>query len=252
MSEAAPPNKEQVAKYLATHQIKEALDAAVNAAIREQSEDPIGAIAAALVAGQAPPALLSSDELHAVTPRDSKKFFLGGNWKCKIETKADAAALCRALVAKSFPPDVEIVLFVPYVLIDTCARLLPPGRFAVGAQNCWDAGPLGGYTGCVTASTLKGCGVRWVLLGHSDRRNTLHEPSELIAEKAQARAPRPRPRLASPRRTPLLHALSPPTQPTARRRLSRRASLSTLRSAKRPRSAPRASTSRRSRRSSRR
>ena len=75
--------------------------------------------------------------------------FLGANWKCKIERRAAAVALCAALVSKAalFPSDVEIVLFVPVLLIDACCRALGScPRFSVGAQNVWDAGPMGAHT----------------------------------------------------------------------------------------------------------
>ena len=176
------PTMEEVRSYLEAHGVREKLEVAVRGAITDGADDPMAYIAAALVA----PPPIAPEALPASAP---PRFFLGANWKCKIERRADAVALCAALVSKAalFPSDVEIVLFVPVLLIDACCRALGScPRFSVGAQNVWDAGPMGAHTGCTTASMLADCGVRWVMLGHSDRRNTLGESSELIGQKAAA------------------------------------------------------------------
>ena len=170
------PTTAEVKAYLATHDIKDKLEAALTKAIYSRAADPVAAIAAALIA--APPALPPSES-------GGKKFFLGANWKCKIETKEAATALVADLAKKEWPESAEIVLFAPYLLLPTLLALAPSSRFAIGAQSVWDAGPIGAFTGCTTATALAAAGVKWVLLGHSDRRNSLGESSELIAEKAK-------------------------------------------------------------------
>jgi len=113
-----------------------------------------------------------------------RPMFVGGNWKCK-GTKESIIALCAELnkVGGEIPQDVEVVIFPSFLHIGLLQQHL--GKpFLVGAQNCFDAGELGEYTGCVTPAMLADYGVRWVLLGHSDRRNSLLESSELIAAKA--------------------------------------------------------------------
>ena len=102
----------------------------------------------------------------------------------RLSFMAALAADMNALESE-FPKEVEIVLFVPFVYIDLCQRVFAP-RFAIGAQNAFDAGPMGEHTGAVTMAALADCGVGWVLLGHSDRRNALKEEPGLIAEKAAA------------------------------------------------------------------
>ena len=177
---------EEVRSYLESHGVREKLEAAVRGAVSEGADDPLAYIAGALVAP--PPLALEADSARDGSS-DGRPFFLGANWKCKIERRAHAVELCAALAAKAalFPADVELVLFVPALLIDACCRALAScPRFSVGAQNVWDAGPMGAHTGCTTAAALAGCGVRWVMLGHSDRRNALGESSELIGQKAHA------------------------------------------------------------------
>ena len=180
----ALPTLDEVRTYLALHGIKEQLETAVNTVVQARALDPLADIAASLVT------MPSSKTTTAGAGKTGagKKFFLGANWKCKIETRAEATSLCTALCARAseIPDDVEVVLFVPMLFVELCRRLVARTNFAIGAQNVWDAGPIGGYTGCTTAASLADAGVAWAMLGHSDRRNTLGETSELIAQKASA------------------------------------------------------------------
>ena len=120
------PTTAEVKAYLATHDIKDKLEAALAKAIYSRAADPVAAIAAALIA--APPALPPSES-------GAKKFFLGANWKCKIETKEAATALVADLAKKEWPESAEIVLFAPYLLLPTLLALAPSSRFAIGAQS---------------------------------------------------------------------------------------------------------------------
>merc|ERR1740121_1108309 len=78
--------------------------------------------------------------------------------------------------------DVELCVFPPYVFLDSVRQQLR-GEFQVGSQNAWDSAPGFMSTGVVTADMLHEVGCRWVLLGHSDRRNVLGENDAFIAEK---------------------------------------------------------------------
>lgn len=117
-----------------------------------------------------------------------KQLFVGANWKCSIES-VDAA---DALVAKindawkanaGLLSHVEVCLYTPYVFLDRVRKKLNFATASVGSQNAWEAAPGFLSTGMVTANMLESVGCRWVLLGHSDRRNSLGETDTLIAEK---------------------------------------------------------------------
>ena len=171
-----------LSEYVVKHDVKARLTKAVNEAIGKQVSDPISEISL----------LLAPRPRPSLPPAGRQRKFLGGNWKCKA-TRAQAEALCADLnkLAAQFVllEPVEIVLFVPTLLIDLCARSLGP-PFVVGAQSAWEAGDgassLGDHTGSTTAAALRDFGCSWVLLGHSDRRNALGESAELVAAKTAA------------------------------------------------------------------
>lgn len=168
-----------LSEYVAKHEVKARLTQAVNSAVAKQSSDPISDISLQLAPHPRP----------GLPPAGRQRKFLGGNWKCKA-TRAEAEALCADLnmLAPQFAgaEQLEVVLFVPTLLIDLCSRSLGP-PFVVGAQSAWEAGDgarsLGEHTGSTTAAALRDFGCSWLLLGHSDRRNALGESSELIAAK---------------------------------------------------------------------
>jgi triosephosphate isomerase (TIM) len=56
--------------------------------------------------------------------------------------------------------------------------------FAVSAQDCWRGGN-GAFTGEISADMLADLGLKWVILGHSERRHVIGESDELTAEKVK-------------------------------------------------------------------
>ena len=52
----------------------------------------------------------------------------------------------------------------------------------VAAQNCYKAAK-GAFTGELSPDMIKDCGCKWVILGHSERRNVFGETDQLIGEK---------------------------------------------------------------------
>jgi len=120
-------------------------------------------------------------------PQVKPKFWVGANWKCSIQTSQGADALV-AQINEAWAQetgtlsDVELCLFPPYAYLDRVRRKLR-GQLHVGSQNAWDAKPGFNSTGVISAEMLNSVGCKWVLLGHSDRRNVLLEADGLIAEK---------------------------------------------------------------------
>jgi triosephosphate isomerase len=112
-----------------------------------------------------------------------KQYLIGGNWKCN-GTKESVAALVATLNgAGPIPAWVEVVCGVPAVHIGTVLATLRQD-ISVAAQDCSETG-FGAYTGELAAEMLADFGVKWVILGHSERRTNQKESSALVAKKTK-------------------------------------------------------------------
>lgn len=112
-----------------------------------------------------------------------KKYLVGGNWKCN-GTKASVASLVKTLnEAGPIPPWVEVVCGVPSIHIGDVLKTLRKD-ISVGAQDCSSTG-YGAYTGELAPEMLADFGVKWVILGHSERRTNQKESSELVMTKTK-------------------------------------------------------------------
>lgn len=107
---------------------------------------------------------------------------VAGNWKMN-KTLGEAKALVEA-VLKSMPSnDVQTVFFPPYPFLETVSRLLKDkNNVSVGAQNCSEHSS-GAYTGEVSAAMLFSAGCRYVIVGHSERRQYFGETNMQCAQK---------------------------------------------------------------------
>lgn len=110
------------------------------------------------------------------------KFFIGGNWKCN-GTFASVDKLVSDLNAGSVPSDVDIVCAPTFLHLDFAKNKLAP-KYQVAAQNCWVNGD-GAYTGEISAEMLRDEGVKWVILGHSERRSLCGESNEIVGKKCE-------------------------------------------------------------------
>ncbi|XP_057438243.1 triosephosphate isomerase, chloroplastic [Lotus japonicus] len=111
----------------------------------------------------------------------SGKFFVGGNWKCN-GTKDSISKLVADLNSAKLEPDVDVVVAPPFVYIDQVKNSITD-RIEVSAQNSW-VSKGGAFTGEISVEQLKDHGVKWVILGHSERRHIIGEKDEFIGKKA--------------------------------------------------------------------
>ena len=117
--------------------------------------------------------------------RRYRKTIIAGNWKMNktlSETRAYAEAL-KPLLGR--PKWCEVVLCVPYVNIPAATRLFKDCRVAIGAENCHYESN-GAYTGEVSADMLKELGVKYVVIGHSERRQYYNETDFTVNKKVHA------------------------------------------------------------------
>lgn len=104
----------------------------------------------------------------------SRKFFVGGNWKCN-GTVDEVKKICCMLNNGEVPcPNhIETIISPPFVFIPLVKSMLRTD-FQVAAQNCWK-GKGGAFTGEISAEMLANLHVPWVILGHSERRQLCGE-----------------------------------------------------------------------------
>ena len=116
--------------------------------------------------------------------RRYRKTIIAGNWKMNM-TPSQAKALIEEL--KPMVSKVkwcEMVLCVPYVDIPTAVKAAKGSKIAIGAENMHFE-PKGAYTGEVSADMLKECGVKYVIIGHSERRQYFAETDETVNTKVK-------------------------------------------------------------------
>ena len=114
-----------------------------------------------------------------------KKKLIAGNWKMNGSLAANESlilALQVGLAANAAACDVAVCVPAPYLA--QVRSLLAPSGIALGAQDV-SAFEAGAYTGEVSASMLKDFGVRYCLVGHSERRLYHGESDALVATKTQ-------------------------------------------------------------------
>lgn len=110
---------------------------------------------------------------------------IAGNWKLH-KTIAETRELALALKADLADlKDIEIVIAPPFTALSTAAAVLADSGIAVAAQNCYPV-PSGAFTGEVSPALLREAGCRFVLVGHSERRQIFGESDEFINAKVGA------------------------------------------------------------------
>ena len=113
-----------------------------------------------------------------------RRRIVAGNWKLHGD-RAFATALVEAIAATPAPDGVERVVLPPYPYLGELAARCAGRGIALGAQDVSEHAK-GAYTGEVAASMLADAGARYVLVGHSERRQYHAEDSALVARKFMA------------------------------------------------------------------
>src|SRR2546428_521566 len=114
-----------------------------------------------------------------------RKLIIAGNWKMN-KTVAEALDLVRALKLElANVKEVDIVVCPPFTALGEVSKAILDSNIRLGAQNMSEH-HVGAYTGEIAAVMLKEFSVRYVILGHSERRQYQKETDELISKKALA------------------------------------------------------------------
>ena len=114
-----------------------------------------------------------------------RKLIIAGNWKMN-KTVAEALTLVADLKRDlAGVKEVDIIVAPPYTALSEVSKAILDSSLKLAAQNMSENN-FGAYTGEVCAGMLKEFSVRYVILGHSERRQFQKESDALIAKKAAA------------------------------------------------------------------
>ena len=114
-----------------------------------------------------------------------RKTVIAGNWKMN-QTPAQTKEFITALAPMVSGKDAcDIVLCVPFVDIATAVEAAKGTNIHIGAQNVHFK-ESGAYTGEISAKMLCECGVEYVIIGHSERRQYFGETDETVNLRTKA------------------------------------------------------------------
>jgi triosephosphate isomerase (TIM) len=114
----------------------------------------------------------------------TKKKLIAGNWKLNGNLEANDA-LVRAVVTGMREARCEVAVCVPAPYLAQVQMLRHGSQLELGAQDV-SQHAAGAFTGEVSAAMLREFGVRFAIVGHSERRQYHGESDALVAEKAKA------------------------------------------------------------------
>ena len=113
-----------------------------------------------------------------------RKPIIAGNWKMN-KTPSEARELVTALAPLVADAKCDVVVCTPAVNFAAVSEAIKGTNIKLGAQNMhWKES--GAYTGELSAAMLKECGVEYVILGHSERRQYFGETDETVNKRALA------------------------------------------------------------------
>ena len=112
-----------------------------------------------------------------------RKKIIAGNWKMN-KVPLEGKAFAADMAVKCDSDHVDVVFCVPFVMLCPVGGAIKPTNVALGVQNMHfeDAGA---YTGEISAPMLAHFGVKYVIVGHSERRAYFNETDETVNKKVK-------------------------------------------------------------------
>lgn len=110
-----------------------------------------------------------------------RKTIVAGNWKMN-KTPSEAVELINTLKPLVACDDVDVVFCVPAIDISVAVEAAKGSNIAIGAENMYYE-ESGAYTGEIAPAMLVDAGVKYVIIGHSERREYFAETDETVNKK---------------------------------------------------------------------
>ena len=111
----------------------------------------------------------------------SRKKIIAGNWKMN-KTPSETTALINELKPLVANNDVDVVFCVPAIDIIPAIEAAKGSNIEIGAENMYFE-ESGAYTGEIAPNMLTDVGVKYVIIGHSERREYFAETDETVNKK---------------------------------------------------------------------
>jgi triosephosphate isomerase len=121
----------------------------------------------------------------SVATPSKKRPFIAGNWKMHM-TGPEARDLAAAIVkAAESLKEAQIVILPPFTALSETAKVIAGTAVALGAQNLfWE--DKGAYSGEISGPMIAAAGCRYVMIGHSERRQYFGETDETVSKRIAA------------------------------------------------------------------
>lgn len=110
-----------------------------------------------------------------------RRKIIAGNWKMN-KTPSQAVALVNELKPLVANEEVDVVFCVPAISIIPCMQAAEGSNIAIGAENMYFE-EKGAFTGEIAPDMLTDAGVKYVIIGHSERREYFAETDETVNKK---------------------------------------------------------------------
>lgn len=110
-----------------------------------------------------------------------RRKIIAGNWKMN-KTPSEAVALINELKPLVVTDEADVVFCVPAVSLMTAVEAVKGTNIEIGAQNMYFE-ESGAYTGEIAPNMLTSIGVKYVIIGHSERREYFAETDETVNKK---------------------------------------------------------------------
>ena len=111
----------------------------------------------------------------------ARKRFIAGNWKMN-KTPSEAVVLIRQLLPSIDNSNVDVVFCVPSIDIIPAVEATKDSSVSIGAQNFYFQ-ENGAYTGEISPEMLEDAGVKYTIIGHSERREHFKETDDNVNKK---------------------------------------------------------------------